>query len=494
MFCIQPALKKSFVEVFFGLKEDPEEDSKTEAEESGQKPFSQVVPGEAALTVSLPGVVEEVETLDNLNSENLKDIAAEPVRHRISAKSAQSGGSKNLGNDKTNAAVHTYGRSPCPSQKAWVKRSSAASKASKGSGSSQGASPTRMANRGSQYNSPTRQRASQVSNGTPLSKGTHRTARTARTVATTLSRMTSLSKAGEDFRHHFGTAGALQPQIVGATGAKAALRDDVETRDAEGNVVEQGGPTKRASIPKDVRLPAFLIVLSCFCNTASYTIEFATFAIFFKQVHNWNEAIWASLAQTAGDVMAAIAMQIIPAIFPDNFDEDEGGPIKRFFHHIVSQPYTLTTTLFTWVLFSAGMMSPWLPLAIVAQVFMGSSYVYSSKWSTDMNLFYSLGDSNVFLTLQVYCRNAEAIGGSISGLLGTYLFTLNPIAPFAFSTGLAFLCLVLYTVGFCARLGFGDDIESAEAKRSRRKGIKRVSSWMSDAGNRKSRAARLSQA
>ena len=89
-----------------------------------------------------------------------------------------------------------------------------------------------------------------------------------------------------------------------------------------------------------------------------------------------------------------------------------------------------------------GMMSPWLPLTIVAQVFMGSSYVYSSKWSTDMNLFYSLGDSNVFLTLQVYCRNAEAIGG----LLGTYLFTLNPIAPFAFSTGLTVLCLVLYTV------------------------------------------------
>ena len=116
-----------------------------------------------------------------------------------------------------------------------------------------------------------------------------------------------------------------------------------------------------------------------------------------------------------------------------------------------------------------GMMSPWLPLTIVAQVFMGSSYVYSSKWSTDMNLFYSLGDSNVFLTLQVYCRNAEAIGG----LLGTYLFTLNPIEPFAFSTGLAVLCLVLYTV------------ESAEAKRSRRKGINRVSSW-----TRKSQAAR----
>ena len=170
-------------------------------------------------------------------------------------------------------------------------------------------------------------------------------------MVTALSRMTRLSEAGEDYRHHFGTAGALQPQIVGATGAKAALRDDVETWDADGNVVEQEGPTKRASIPKDVRLPAFLIVLNCFCNTACYAIEFVTFAIFFKQVHNWNEAIWASLAQTAGDVMAAIAMQIIPAILPDNFDEDEAGPIISLLslqcvpalhpHHHLGHPFPL---------------------------------------------------------------------------------------------------------------------------------------------------------
>ena len=508
--CIQPALRQSFVEVFFGLKEAPEEYSKTEVEESGQKAFSQLVPGEAAPPASLPGAVEVVETLeiedieDNLKSEDLKGIPAELVKksrdveNRISAKSAgsarssqsvqysvQSVGTKSLGDEATNAAVHTYsyGR-PHGCTEAWAKRSSA---------------------RTSRHSSASRQRASQLSNATPLTKvtkqtnrtsntsQTSRTARTAGTVVTALSRMTSLSEAGEDYRHHFGTAGALRPQIVGATGAKSALRDDVETWDADGNVVEQEGPTKRASIPKDVRLPAFLIVLNCFCNNTCYALEFVTFAIFFKQVHNWNQAIWASLAQTAGDVMAAVAMQIIPAIFPDNFDEDEAGPIRRFFHYSVSQPYTLTTTLVTLFLFNAGMMSPWLPLAIVAQVFMGSSYVYSSKWSTDMNLFYSLGDSNVFLTLQVYCRNAEAVGGSMAGLVGTYLFTLDPIAPFAFSTGLAFLCLVLYTVGFCARLGFGDDIESAEAKRSRRKGINRVSSWMADAGNRNSQA-RKSQA
>ena len=46
--------------------------------------------------------------------------------------------------------------------------------------------------------------------------------------------MTRLSQAGEDFRQHFGTAQTLQPQIAGAMRAKAALRDDVETWDADG--------------------------------------------------------------------------------------------------------------------------------------------------------------------------------------------------------------------------------------------------------------------
>ena len=52
--------------------------------------------------------------------------------------------------------------------------------------------------------------------------------------------------------------------------------------------------------------------------------------------------------------------------------------------------------------------------------------------------FYSMGDSKVFMALQVYCRNGEALGGSMAGLLGTALFTVDPVAPFAFST--AFAC------------------------------------------------------
>ena len=39
--------------------------------------------------------------------------------------------------------------------------------------------------------------------------------------------------------------------------------------------------------------------------------------------------------------------------------------------------------------------------------------------------------------LQVICRNAEALGGGLAGILGTFLYTINPVAPFVFTTGMA---------------------------------------------------------
>ena len=69
---------------------------------------------------------------------------------------------------------------------------------------------------------------------------------------------------------------------------------------------------RSTKIPKDIRLPVLMIVLNCFTNTATYVIEYSTFALFFREVHNWNEATLAGVAQTAGDVMAAIMMQVIP--------------------------------------------------------------------------------------------------------------------------------------------------------------------------------------
>ena len=85
--------------------------------------------------------------------------------------------------------------------------------------------------------------------------------------------------------------------------------------------------------------------------------------------------------------------------------------------------------------------------------------VYSCKWSTDMNLFYSLGDSQVFLSLQAWCQIADAVGGSVAGVLATWLFSLDPAAPFAFGAGMACNSVSIFEIpGRVPHLKFGTGI------------------------------------
>ena len=75
------------------------------------------------------------------------------------------------------------------------------------------------------------------------------------------------------------------------------------------------------------------------------------------------------------------------------------------------------------VLCNLGMASPWLAAAVTAQVLMGSLFVYNAKFTTELNLFYSLGDNGVFLTMRVWCKTAHAIGACLSSFLGPLIYS-----------------------------------------------------------------------
>ena len=533
MLAIQPSMRQSFMEVCFPAKGLPETMEKDEVESSTKKaPKTDVDSGaNGGFIAVLPGAVEEEHNpLDAAGDLVVEEVGedVDPDAHgrtgirpsNMSRTSAQTDGTNRQTDgtdgqpDIMNSSISRADANPDShgqlgmrnSNMSRASRQTAATHATKGTAYTARTANTARTMRTARS---VRTRQSAHTAGTPLSARSGRTARssktratgvtgatagtawTARSVLSAMSRVTALSEAGQDFHHHFGTNLATMPHIVGRTGAKRVLRDDGGDFDEEGDKVEESisetAETKaRSKIPKDIRLPVLMIVLNCFTNTATYVIEFSTFALFFREVHSWNEATLASVAQTAGDVMAAFMMQVIPFLVPGGYDPDEAGPCSRFWHSLTSQPYTITCVLVSWMVFNACLISPWLPIAIVAQVFMGTSYVYSCKWSTEMALFYSLGDSKVFLAIQVLCRNADALGGGLGSIFGTWLFTFGPTVPFIFGTGFTTTVFLLYTVCFCARLGFGDDIETAEAKRARRLGKNRVSSWAADAPARKS--------
>jgi len=430
--CTQPSVRKSFMEACFKRSAAGGAVSAIADEGCDAKEMSLAVVPEVCEVplgpgrMELPGAVawEEVEEVSGTDAES----------HR---RSEQRGSTR----EESNAAL------PVGAQSDAV-RTGRASRGTRGSRESHESLPTRSSVKSS------------------------RTNMSGRSILSAFSRVTSLSQAGQDFSHHFLTSSAITPQIVGATGSQTKPRVEVEDFDDDAGKTEA-----KTGIPRGIRFPAFLIVLCSFCNNFSYGVEFSTFAIFFKEGHNWNEATLAGVAQTAGDLTAAIMMQVIPFFVSHDYDPIELDCFRRFLHHLTSQPYNLSFILFTWVLFNGGMIVPVLPVAITAQVLMGTTFVYTSKWITDMNLFYSMGDSKLFMTLQILCSNAHALGGSLGGLLGGLLYTLNPVAPFICSCAVACVVFVIYTAGFCARLGFGDDIDTAEEKRSRRVGHVRVSRW-----------------
>ena len=70
-----------------------------------------------------------------------------------------------------------------------------------------------------------------------------------------------------------------------------------------------------------------------------------------------------------------------------------------------------------------AMASPWLVAAVTAQVLMGSLFVYSLKFTTDLSLFYSLGDNGVLLTMQVWCKTAHNAGACFSSVVGPLIYS-----------------------------------------------------------------------
>ncbi|CAK9104397.1 unnamed protein product [Durusdinium trenchii] len=470
---IQPAVHKSFREFLGGAAA-----KSVDGTDDAVRPFSgatAIVPAadgcqspesERACSFALPGAVEggsprqseadDADVVDPTPLRGANELEATPQRGRA-------------------GSAHTAGDSPEPN----VRRSGGSHASSR--------RPTlrsRLTTRTAHTHHTTESGRTAHTARSGRSNMTRQTAQTSGTLATAmtgLSRLTRLSEAGQAFDFHYGVTNALRPNIASNTVRVSldGVADEYgKQKSGEGEeepqvAAKQGG----GKLPRDLFLPAFVIMLSSFNNNASYGVEWSTFAIFFKEQHGWESATWAGICQTAGDLLAALIMAV--AGKPTRTDLGELSGIRWFWHSLTGQPYNVSCFLLAWVLLNFGMCIPWLPAAIASQIIMGTIYVFAVKASTDMNLFYSLGDSQVFLAMQVLCRNADSLGCVLAGFVAFSLYELEPLGPFLLTGSISVFALVVYTTSMCYRVGFGTDIETAEAQRSRRKGLRRVSTWKS---------------
>ncbi|CAK9065494.1 unnamed protein product [Durusdinium trenchii] len=318
----------------------------------------------------------------------------------------------------------------------------------------------------------------------------HATHRSVRSDATALSRMTRLSDAGELFQFHHAVQNSLHPRVAAAGVIMGFGNEDyeIQSNGSEETIhkpnrasiqteVTTKQPVKEKNVPKDLYLPMALIVFTNFVVNSSYSVEWCIFAVFFKEQHGWESATWAGICQTSGDLLAAVIMNFVTT---GRKDLDEYSGCCWYVQAIIAQPYNVACLLACWIVLNAALAAPSLPVAIASQVIMGTVYVFSMKATTELNLFYSLGNFQVFLAMQVFCRNADAIGALLAGFGGYALYEVYPNAPFFLTSALALFGTLIFIAGFCSRVGFGLDIETAEARRARRVGSNRVSIWKSE--------------
>eukprot|EP00439_Symbiodinium_sp_Y106_P061104 s379_g9.t1 len=268
----------------------------------------------------------------------------------------------------------------------------------------------------------------------------------------------------------------------------ATLVDDLAlvpemTPEIEAHGVDpQGKQTKgRTPLPKDLYLPAALLGILSMANFFTYQVEWCTYALYFKDVHGWRQATWSGLAQTAGDVLAAVVMKIQNCFSQksiDDADQYAKGGSSWLLASVLGKPYMLSVGCLAYSAVCFGMTSSSLVIAMTSQVLMGSVFVIVFQAITTMNTFYSLGDSSIFLQLQVMKQNAESVGSALAGLVSLVLYQqLGPTAPF-WLTGCLFVgVFFIYTAGFCSRVGFGKHLDGAEAARAQRRGVERRITW-----------------
>ncbi|CAE7200324.1 unnamed protein product [Symbiodinium natans] len=233
--------------------------------------------------------------------------------------------------------------------------------------------------------------------------------------------------------------------------------------------------TRSGKIPANTIMPAIMICLNGFANHFSYHTVWVTYAIFFKEHHGWNEATWAGIAQTSGDILAALAISLCLKRKVVDLKETRG--IRWLWYATTGQPYNVSCWMVIWVFLNLAIASPLLPISVVAQVLMGTAYTYTIKANTDLNVFYSLGSAETFIAMQTATRNADSLGTFLAGLAATQLYeVVDPCAPFYASALVVLVTLLLFTVCFCRRLGFGKNIDAAEEARCNRLQISRSSS------------------
>eukprot|EP00746_Dinoflagellata_sp_MGD_P139057 gnl/MRDRNA2_/MRDRNA2_72581_c0_seq1.p1 gnl/MRDRNA2_/MRDRNA2_72581_c0~~gnl/MRDRNA2_/MRDRNA2_72581_c0_seq1.p1 ORF type:complete len:564 (+),score=63.78 gnl/MRDRNA2_/MRDRNA2_72581_c0_seq1:147-1838(+) len=221
-------------------------------------------------------------------------------------------------------------------------------------------------------------------------------------------------------------------------------------------------------IPKAIRWPCVAVGLSLGACCYTYSTEWNTYALFFREEHNWTSAMWAGICQMSGDVLGAIVMvlaaKVQKCITSEGHSED-GTQETKSRCLLFSKPYNITWALLAFMTLSLGLASHSLQIAVASQTLMGTVYVFFFQWVNEMNMLYSFGDSEAYARIRTFTLVfLTSFHSTASGSSLLLYDNVSRRAPFYVAAAICCVAMTFYTIIFFVRVGCTGNLKSFEQK------------------------------
>ena len=210
-----------------------------------------------------------------------------------------------------------------------------------------------------------------------------------------------------------------------------------------------------ASTGVSVCSPAVVVILiAVFMNISVYGVEWCLYALYFRFTYGWS-GTWCGLAQMVGDLLGAAIL----AGSTTTFAVIAAGRVQRFLplsrplRAVLRPPYSLTALSFTHASLTLMLAQPHFTVALLGQIFLGTSYVFFEQALQELLLLYARGDHAKYRRLVSLHYLSFTAGCSLCSPLAYGLYEASSFAAAFYATAL-YACAVGLFCGafFAARL------------------------------------------
>jgi uncharacterized membrane protein len=258
--------------------------------------------------------------------------------------------------------------------------------------------------------------------------------------------LASMAVVREDFRVWWTSSGSSK-LATHTTAAEIQVVVSVEAEtETEAKKTKRGAVEKNTAKDEDrlamysIRGPFAWVIIVHFLNVSAYTVEWALYAVLFKELYQWTSS-WIGLSQMAGDLIAASVIGVVnhcsskPSTSIGNTGSNGAvsntktpRPARRccsrqFFWIAVTPPYSASMIVAFTAMLHLTMAQPYFACAVVAQVLMGTSFVFGSQIVHEMITLYSLGSRARYRRLSYWCEMSFAVGVSLMNFLALYVYS-----------------------------------------------------------------------